>query len=354
MSLCWKNVAIMPKQTIRDALEIINREALRVALVVDDEQRLIGVVTDGDIRRGLLKNLSLSDSVSLVMNENPMTAKLGTSREVLLALMEKKGILSIPLVDSFGKLAGLETLYTALLQPKYDNPVFLMAGGFGTRLRPLTDTCPKPMLKIGNKPILETVIRSFIKAGFVNFYISTHYMSDQIQAHFGDGSELGVKITYIHEDEPLGTGGALGLLPPDLPEGLPLIMMNGDVLTKVDFQHLLNFHLQNEADATMCVHEYDYQIPYGVINGEGNRITSMVEKPIQRFYVNAGIYVVSPEVIRSVPKNHRVDMPTLLEQHMKKREKVLMFPIHEYWLDIGRMEDFNRAQADILSLGIDG
>ncbi|MGR5064415.1 nucleotidyltransferase family protein [Photobacterium sp. DNB22_13_2] len=354
MSLCWKSVAIMPKHTIRDALEIINREALRVALVVDDEQRLIGVVTDGDIRRGLLKNLSLSDSVSLVMNEKPMTAKLGTSREVLLALMEKKGILSIPLVDSFGKLAGLETLHTALLQPKYDNPVFLMAGGFGTRLRPLTDTCPKPMLKIGNKPILETVIRSFIKAGFVNFYISTHYMSEQIQAHFGDGSELGVKITYIHEDEPLGTGGALGLLPPDLPEGLPLIMMNGDVLTKVDFQHLLNFHLQNEADATMCVHEYDYQIPYGVINGEGNRITSMVEKPIQRFYVNAGIYVVSPEVIRSVPKNHRVDMPTLLEQHMKKRENVLMFPIHEYWLDIGRMEDFNRAQADILSLGIDG
>lgn len=354
MSLCWKNVAIKPKHTIRDALEIINREALRVALVVDDEQYLIGVVTDGDIRRGLLKNFSLEEPVSLVMNTNPMTARFGSSRDRMISLMEQRGILSLPLVDSLGKVVGLETLHSALHQPKYDNPVFLMAGGFGKRLRPLTDTCPKPMLKIGNKPILETVIRSFIKAGFVNFYISTHYMSEQIQTHFGDGSALGVKITYIHEDEPLGTGGALGLLPADMPDDLPLIMMNGDVLTKVDFQHLLNFHLQNEADATMCVHEYDYQIPYGVINGEGNRITSMVEKPIQRFYVNAGIYVVSPEVIRSVPKNHRVDMPTLLEQHMKKREKVLMFPIHEYWLDIGRMEDFNRAQADILSLGIDG
>lgn len=354
MSLSWKSVAIKPEHTIRDALEVINREALRVALVVDDSQRLTGVVTDGDIRRGLLNNLVLSDSVSLVMNTNPLTAIVGTSRESLLALMEKKGILSIPLVDGAGQLVGLETLHSALHQPKYDNPVFLMAGGFGTRLRPLTDVCPKPMLKVGNKPILETVINSFIKAGFVNFYISTHYMPEQIQAYFGDGSTLGVNISYIHEDKPLGTGGALGLLPDDLPPGLPLIMMNGDVLTKVDFQHLLNFHLEHEADATMCVHEYDYQIPYGVINGEGNRVTSMEEKPIQRFFVNAGIYVVSPEVIRSVPKNYHIDMPTLLEQHMKERERVLMFPIHEYWLDIGRMEDFNRAQADIMSLGIDG
>ncbi|MBG0761904.1 alcohol dehydrogenase, partial [Vibrio cidicii] len=150
-----------------------------------------------------------------------------------------------------------------------------------------------------------------------------------------------------------GTGGALGLLPKDLPEGLPLIMMNGDVLTKVDFQRLLDFHVSHDADATMCVREYDYQIPYGVINGEGNKITSMVEKPIQRFFVNAGIYVVSPRVIQSVPENYRIDMPTLLEQHMQERDKILMFPIHEYWLDIGRMDDFNRAQADIHTLGLD-
>ncbi len=353
MSHCWSNVLIKPDNTIRDALEIINNEALRVVLVVDEEDVLLGVVTDGDIRRGLLNNLPLTEPVSEVMNTNPTTALENSSREELIDLMERLDILSVPLLNVNGKVIGLETLHGALHQPKHQNPVFIMAGGFGTRLKPLTDTCPKPMLHIGNKPILETVIRSFIKAGFVNFYISTHYMPEQIQAYFGDGSEMGVNITYVHEEQPLGTGGALGLLPKDLPKDLPLIMMNGDVLTKVDFQRLLDFHVDNGADATMCVREYDYQIPYGVINGEGNKITSMVEKPVQRFFVNAGIYVVSPEVIASVPKNHRVDMPTLLEEHMNERDNVLMFPIHEYWLDIGRMDDFNRAQADIHTLGLD-
>ncbi|MEF1170797.1 nucleotidyltransferase family protein [Vibrio sinaloensis] len=352
MSHCWKNVLIKPTSTLRDALEIINNESLRVVLVVDDSDVLLGVVTDGDIRRGLLNNLPLNAEVHLVMNTQPTTACAGTPKEKLVLEMESKGILSIPLMKG-NKIVGLETLHSALHQPKHQNPVFIMAGGFGTRLKPLTDTCPKPMLHIGNKPILETVIRSFIKSGFVNFYISTHYMPEQIQAHFGDGSELGVNINYVHEEQPLGTGGALGLLPKDLPEGLPLIMMNGDVLTKVDFQRLLDFHVENDADATMCVREYDYQIPYGVINGEGNKISSMVEKPVQRFFVNAGIYVVSPRVIASVPKNHHIDMPTLLEQHMHERDNVLMFPIHEYWLDIGRMDDFNRAQADIHTLGMD-
>lgn len=286
------------------------------------------------------------------MNQNPTTADVNTPKEVLRLEMERKDILSIPLLEN-GKVVGIETFHDALSSPIYQNPVFIMAGGFGTRLRPLTDSCPKPMLKIGDKPILETVIRSFIKAGFVNFYISTHYMPEQIEQHFGDGSALGVTITYVYEEAPLGTGGALGLLPKDLPKDLPLIMMNGDVLTKVDFQRLLECHTENEADATMCVREYDYQIPYGVINGKGNKITSMVEKPIQRFFVNAGIYVVSPRVVQSVPENHHIDMPTLLEQHMDERDNILMFPIHEYWLDIGRMDDFNRAQADIHTLGLD-
>ncbi|KIF50422.1 nucleotidyltransferase family protein [Vibrio owensii] len=351
MSHEWKNVLLEPSATILEALEIINKEALRVALVVDNEQHLVGVVTDGDIRRGLLRNLPLTDPIAMVMNTSPTTADVNAEREVLIDLMESKGILSVPLIENY-RVVGLETLQGALCKPRYENPVFIMAGGFGTRLKPLTDTCPKPMLKVGGKPILETLIRNFIKAGFQNFYISTHYMPEQIENYFGDGTDLGVNITYVHEDEPLGTGGALGLLPDDLPKGLPLIMMNGDVLTKVDFQRLLDFHNENQADATMCVREYDYQIPYGVINGEGNKITSMVEKPIQRFFVNAGIYVVSPQVINSVPQNHKIDMPTLLEQHMEQRNNILMFPIHEYWLDIGRMDDFNRAQADIHSLGM--
>ncbi|ELA4930542.1 nucleotidyltransferase family protein [Vibrio vulnificus] len=349
----WKKAVLSPNATVKDALRVIDAESLRVALVVDETGVLLGVVTDGDIRRGLLAGKTLETTLPEVMNRQPITASVHSERSDLIARMNKLDILFIPLVDG-PYLVGLETLHSALVdKPSYQNPVFLMAGGFGTRLRPLTDNCPKPMLKIGNKPILETVIRSFIKAGFVNFYISTHYMPELIHAHFGDGSEFGVNITYVHEESPLGTGGALGLLPNDLPKDLPLIMMNGDVLTKVDFQRLLDFHVSHDADATMCVREYDYQIPYGVINGEGNKITSMVEKPIQRFFVNAGIYVVSPRVIQSVPENHRIDMPTLLEQHMQERNNVLMFPIHEYWLDIGRMDDFNRAQADIHTLGLD-
>lgn len=353
MSHCWQKTLISESSTIKQALEVINSEALRVAIVVDKNNKLLGMITDGDIRRGLLKELTLTDPAVNVMNSNVTTALKGESKENLIVLMEKKQILSVPLLDLEQRVVGLETIHSALKKDNYQNPIFIMAGGFGTRLRPLTDNCPKPMLKVGNEPILEIMIKRFIKAGFNNFYISTHYMPEQIHQYFGDGSDLGISISYVHEDTPLGTGGALGLLPDDLPKNLPLIMINGDVLTKVDFQRLLNFHIKNDADATMCVREYDYQIPYGVINGKGNQIISMVEKPIQRFFINTGIYVVSPQIIQSVEKNKKIDMPTLLEQYMEERQKVLMFPIHEYWLDIGRMDDFNRAQVDIHSLELD-
>ncbi|AWL11627.1 Arabinose 5-phosphate isomerase GutQ [Saliniradius amylolyticus] len=345
MAQRWQQALIHPSQSIRDALQCMNDEALRLVMVVDEQQHLIGVVTDGDIRRGLLGDLTLDHPVQAIMNTSPATAAEGTSKASLVRLMKSRSILSVPLVKD-GKVVGLETLQHALDKQRYHNPVFIMAGGLGTRLRPLTDECPKPMLKVGDKPILETILQSFIDAGFSNFYISTHYMPEKIQDYFGDGSRWGVDIHYVHEASPLGTGGALGLLPDDLPD-LPIIMINGDILTKVDFERLLNFHNDSQATATMCVREYEYQIPYGVINGQGIEITSMEEKPIQRFFINAGIYVVSPELARSVPKNQPVDMPSLLDQRMQQQEKVVMFPIHEYWLDIGRMDDFHRAQADI-------
>ncbi|TVO35734.1 nucleotidyltransferase family protein [Vibrio algivorus] len=351
MSHSWQKTLLHETSTIKQALAIINSEALRVAIVVNENNQLQGMVSDGDIRRGLLSDLTLNDPVSVVMNREPVSALQGTSKSDLVEIMEQKQILSVPLTDTQNRVVGLETLHSVLKKEQYPNPVFIMAGGFGTRLRPLTDACPKPMLKVGDKPILETLITSFIKSGFSDFYISTHYMPEQIHQYFGDGSDLGIKITYVHEYEPLGTGGALGLLPDDLPKDLPLIMINGDVLTKVNFERLLSYHIENDAAATMCVRDYDYQIPYGVINGEGNRITSMVEKPIQRYFVNAGIYVVSPRVIKSVPKHFRIDMPSLLEQQMEQQETVLMFPVHEYWLDIGRIDDFNRAQSDIQALG---
>lgn len=348
MSYDWKKILIKADQPIRDALQLIDSESLRIALVVDDELRLLGVVTDGDVRRGLLNNLSLARPVSIVMNQNPLTAEKGTARKDLIKFMERAKLLAIPLMDG-DKVAGLETLQRVGQYSKYQNPVFLMAGGFGTRLRPLTDNCPKPLLKVGDKPVLEILLNSFIKAGFQNFYISTHYLPDMIREYFGDGSKWNVKISYVHEETPLGTGGALGLLPADTPD-LPLIMINGDILTNVDFERVLEFHNKHQATATMSVRDYEYQVPFGVINGDGNKIISMIEKPIQRFFVNAGIYVVNPEIWRSVQQNNRIDMPTLLEQFIAKQHHVLMFPIHEYWLDIGRIEDYNRAQTDILNM----
>ncbi|MFT5702470.1 MAG: dTDP-glucose pyrophosphorylase [Desulforhopalus sp.] len=350
MNPSWEKILIRSEDTIRHSLEILNTEALQVALVVDDERRLLGIVTDGDIRRGLLRKLTLEASVYEVMNTNPISVGAEFTKLALIDLMEKHAILAIPVVKD-GIVVGLETLKDALIKPSHDNPIFLMAGGFGTRLRPLTENCPKPMLRVGGRPMLEIVLLSFIRAGFKNFYISVHFKPDKIRDYFGDGSRWKVNISYVCEDAPLGTGGALGLLPKDMPN-LPIIMMNADVLTKVHFESLLSFHNKNLAGATMCVTEYDHQIPYGVITGKGNKIVNMVEKPIQRFFVNAGIYVVSQEIARSVPMNRVVDMPTLLKEEMKHSQNILMFPIHEYWLDIGRMDDFNRAQADVFSMDV--
>lgn len=350
MSHKWQNILIDPESTIREALEVIDQEGLRIAIVVSKERKLLGVVSDGDIRRGMLSGYSLVDYVSQIMNVQPLVADKHASHAYITQLMESKELLSIPIVDD-GIVIGLRTLYESLAPQKVDNPVFLMAGGFGTRLRPLTNNCPKPLLKVGDKPILEITLLNFIKSGFINFYISTHYLPEMIMEHFGDGSKWGVNITYVYEESPLGTGGALGLLPCDIPQ-LPLIMMNGDILTNMNYQRLLDFHVNASADASMCVREYEYQIPYGVVQGDKGEITSMVEKPIQYFHINAGIYVVNPEVIKKVKRDEVLDMPSLLEMNIEDNMKVMMFPIHEYWLDIGRMEDYHRAQSDIHMLDI--
>jgi dTDP-glucose pyrophosphorylase len=343
----WKSILVSPVATIQDVLKVIDREALQLALVVDCDCRLLGTVTDGDIRRAIINDVPLSHPISEIMFTTPTVATFGSSKEQLLELMNTKQLNSIPILDD-GIVVGLETIHHVTQTQKYDNPIFLMSGGFGTRLKPLTDNCPKPLLKVGDKPLLESVLLRFIKSGFHDFYISTHYLSEMVREYFGDGTKWGISINYVHEEQPLGTGGALGLLPKTLPE-LPIIMMNGDVLTKVDLEALLAFHNENNANATICVREYEYQVPFGVIKSEGNTIRSMVEKPIQRFYVNAGIYVVGRQIIEEVKNNEVVDMPTLLERYLDN--KVLMFPFHEYWLDIGRMDDFKRAQTDIYSMG---
>jgi len=344
----WQNILVEPSSSIQEVLKVIEKASLKLALVVDSNKKLLGTVTDGDIRRALINNRPLATPIDKIMFTTPTTALIETPKEELLCLMKKKDLLSIPLIKN-GQVVGLETLHQAIQKKQYDNPVFFMAGGFGTRLRPLTLNCPKPLLKVGTKPILETVLINCISAGFHVFYISTHYLPEMIQDYFGNGDKWGISIQYIHETVPLGTGGAIGLLPKDLPN-LPIVVMNSDVLTTVNLENLLSFHNETNASATMCVREYEYQVPYGVIESEEYQIKSMEEKPIHKFHVNAGIYVIGRKIIDSVKKNERIDMPTLLEKHLD--DKVMMFHFQDYWLDIGRIDDFNRAQTDIASLDL--
>jgi len=342
----WKDVVLTPKSTIRDAMRTLNDTALRIAVVCDDNNKIFGTVTDGDIRRGLLVSCDMTDSVTTVMNKNPITVTASHTRQQRIEIMDKHGVLSLLVVDDKGHLIGLETLHQVLHPEKIDNPVFIMAGGFGTRLRPLTDHCPKPMLPVGDKPMLEHLVNQFIRLGFHDFYISTHYMSEVIRHHFDDGSKWNISITYIHEESPLGTGGALGLLPKNLPK-LPLIMMNGDVLTKIDFKHLLDHHESHQFDATMCVRELEHKVSFGVVESHDNLITAMVEKPTYRYHINTGIYVLSPECVASVKPNIKIDLPTLLAERMEKQEKVGIYTSYDYWLDIGQMADYQKAQQDI-------
>jgi dTDP-glucose pyrophosphorylase len=341
----WEKVILKQEDIMQTAIQVLDKESLRIVLVVDEDERLIGTVTDGDIRRGLIKHFPMDVQITEIMHKEPTTAFVKDNNKLILSKMKEFDLLQIPIIDKNRKIVGLKTLQHMLGRSRYDNPVFLMAGGFGKRLQPLTKHTPKPMLNVGTRPILENILNQFIDAGFCNFYISTHYKAKVVQEHFGDGSKWGVTIKYIHEDKPLGTAGGLGLLPNGLPRK-PILMMNGDLLTKIDFSRLLNFHLELGGDATVCVREYDFQVPYGVIKSEGSCITAIKEKPIHRFFVNAGIYVLNPSVFDNIDGSTYIDMPQLLEQKIKDGNEINMFPLHEYWLDIGHMEQFEQAQKD--------
>ena len=345
----WKKSILKQTNTMNDVIQVLNNESLRIVLIVDNNGRLVGTVTDGDIRRGLLKNLSMNAPSSDFMFTKPIVASIEDSREVILSRMKDLDLIQIPIIDGDRKVCGLETIHHLLKKERYDNPVFLMAGGHGTRLKPLTDNIPKPLLKVGSKPILENILEQFINAGFHNFYISTHYKAKMVRDYFGDGSDWNVTITYLHEEIPLGTAGGLGLLPSNLPK-LPLLMMNGDILTKIDFSELLGFHIKEGGDATMCVREYNFQVPYGVINACRRRVVSIVEKPVHKFFVNAGIYVFNPSFLDTIDGISYIDMPQLLENKIKNSGLVNMFPVYEYWLDIGIQEEFVQAQKDIQKL----
>ena len=341
----WKETILFPDNTIREAMKNIDNTGLQIALVIDSENRLKGIVTDGDIRRAILKGVSMEESVSSIMNTNPIKENSNTSDQDILALMRLKSISQIPIIDSEGKIIRLALLNELLTIEKKDNWVILMAGGLGTRLAPLTNDCPKPLLKIGDKPILENILNSFINYGFENFFISVNYKSHMIEEYFQDGSNWGVKIEYLREDKRLGTAGCLSLLS-QKPEH-PFFVMNGDLLTKINFLNMLSFHQEHDSFATMAVREYDFQVPFGVIDTHHQNIIALKEKPLYKFHVNAGIYLLEPSCLDLIPHNEYYDMPSLFDNLMKQEAcSTVAFPIWEYWLDVGRMNDFRQANLE--------
>ena len=345
----WSEILLNSKSSLKESIDVLHYGGLRIALVVDNNRKLLGTVTDGDIRRVLIKHTDMDCVITKVMNANPITAQELQSKGVIMSLMKDLNLMHVPIINKHGTLVGLETLHHLLKDTKHDNPVFLMAGGFGTRLRPLTEKKPKPLLNVGNQPILETIIKQFSDAGFHNFFISTHYKAEMIYKYFGDGSKWNIKIEYLHEENPLGTAGSLGLLPDNIPE-LPIIIMNGDLLTKVNFEYLLNFHHEQGGLATICVREYDFQVPYGVVDIENQCLTGIKEKPIHKFFVNAGVYVLEPKLIKQISSDSYLDMPNLFETQIEQGEKINVFPIHEYWLDIGRMEEYEKANREVVDI----
>ena len=339
-----EQIKIVVTSTIEKALSVIDSGAVKIALVVDTDNKLLGTLSDGDIRRGLLRKKLLNETIEDVYFKNPTTANKGASKEDLLHLCLVNGISQVPIVDEDRKVIDLFIIDDGLQKKQHENHVVLMVGGLGTRLRPLTENTPKPMLKVGGKPILETIVKRFVDDGFTNITMCLGYKSNVIQDYFRDGGSFGANIDYIVEEERMGTAGALTLLEKRLDN--PFFVMNGDLLTDINFEKMLDFHVEHNSKATMCVREYDIEVPYGVVNVANENITSIIEKPIHSFFVNSGIYLLEPDCIDLIPDNKFYDMPTLFEELIAAKEKIISFPLQEYWLDIGRVADYEKANAE--------
>jgi dTDP-glucose pyrophosphorylase len=341
-----EQVVARPTQTILEVLGRIDVSGQQIALVVDEAQMLMGVVTDGDVRRAILRGVSLHRPVEEIMNRSPKLARPGESVEGMLAVMRRFGLRHLPQVDGQGRLLGLLLRDELLGTETRSNPVVLMAGGLGVRLRPLTEDIPKPMLRVGTKPILETILDSLIQAGFSEFHISVNYKAEIIRDHFKDGERWGVSIQYIEEKTRLGTAGALALFQDSRVPQEPVIVMNADLLTRLNFHQLLDFHQAQQSVATMCAREYTHQVPYGVIVAQDGEIKRIEEKPIQRHQVNAGIYALSPAALAEIPRGQAYDMPALFDALRVSGQRTCAYAMQEYWLDIGQMSDFERANSE--------
>lgn len=338
-----EKIKIHQNASIREALTKISLGALRIALVVDNNI-LLGTITDGDVRNALLNGLTLDDTIEKLYNRNPLVCYENDNNTLIIEKALEKKIYQIPIVNVNNEIVGIQEI-NDFLRPKIKkNIAVIMAGGMGTRLRPLTENTPKPMLRVGTKPILLTIIENFKKYGFVKIVLCVNYKSDVIKNYFGDGKEFGIELDYVYEEDRMGTAGALSLLNKHPEESF--FVMNGDLLTNINFEHLLNFHNKHRAHATMCVREYEYEIPYGVVNVEDKNITSIVEKPSQNYFVNAGIYVLTPEILDYIPKNEFFDMPSLFNLLIEDKKICNSYLLENYWLDIGRMSDYEKANSE--------
>jgi dTDP-glucose pyrophosphorylase len=340
----WKKTIISHTLPIIDAIGLIEESSLQIALAVDENSVLLGTVTDGDVRRGILQGLDLNRPVSDIMNVSPTVAHQEDSDEKILNIMKSQLFHHIPILNSQGKVVSLKTLDESVLIEGFDNWVILMAGGMGTRLSPLTDEKPKPLIKVGETPVLELVLKNCIESNLRKFFISVNYKAEMVKNYFGDGSRWGVDIQYLHEDQQMGTAGSISLLP--LKPEKPCFVMNCDLVTNINLRNILNFHLQNKAVGTMCVREYQFQVPYGVVELDDSIIQNINEKPIQKFFINAGIYVLNPHVLNLIKKNFFLDMPDLFKLLISENAKTAAYPIREYWLDIGQLSDLEKANND--------
>lgn len=340
-----------PEATIRDAMACIDRNAKGIAMVVDEGQHLVAVITDGDVRRAILAGLDVGASIGALLERKveepfpePVALPAGTPTGELVHLMNRYRLRHVPLVDEELRVVDLAILTD--LVAEYDLPLtaVVMAGGYGTRLRPLTDDTPKPMLPVGGRPLLEHIIDQLRTCGIRRVNLTTHFRPEAISSHFGDGSGFGVEIGYVNEDEPLGTAGALSLLEAS---DQPILVMNGDILTRVDFRAMLDFHCEHEAAMTVAVRQEELQLPYGVVSAEGVHITGIEEKPVLRHFINAGIYLLDPGVCRHVPSGRHFDMTDLVAKLIEDGRRVVSFPVREYWVDIGHSSTYEQAERDL-------
>jgi len=339
-----RKILVSPLDSIWETMEVINRSGLEFALVVDKKHHLLGVVTDGDLRRAVLRKLDLGLPIQEIMSRSPIAVRQGTSRGEMVELARKTLVKHFPVVDLMNRIVDVILIRDLFEKESIENPVVIMAGGLGTRLRPLTSEVPKPMLRVGERPILETILRQFKEYGFNNFLVSVNYKAEIIIDYFQDGRHLGVNIEYIREDQPLGTAGALGKIREKINK--PLILMNGDILTRVDFCQLLDFHLEQGSELTIASRPYEHTVPYGVLQVDRGLVYKLEEKPTQEYVISGGIYVINPGLMDMIPENTKYDVTDLIQYCIKKGIRVGTYPIREYWMDIGQVQDYYSANDD--------